>query len=195
MFDSRKFEEVLVFVQLLVQVDLHVVVVLHVDLHGFFEQSHLPPHFPAGSFGSIGSTGSIGLPSGQGFLYAYSHGTLVYRCVAFPLIKVSVLSSTENCVISAALVVYEKLSLSLPSPYHWYDPAHLPAVSYQAKVPSATMATRSLHLTGSPPSASHTPTSLSAVLSFGFSSLRPQLPMSRRQVKIKNCFINEYLPL
>jgi hypothetical protein len=74
--DSRKFDALLeeVLVQLLVQVDVHVVVVLHVDLHGFFEQSHLPPHFPGGSFGS---TGSIGLPSGHGFLYAYSQGTLV----------------------------------------------------------------------------------------------------------------------
>lgn len=85
------------------QVDVQVVVVVHVvGLHCFLEQSHLPPHFPDGSFGS---TESIGLPSGHGFLYAYSQGTLVYLCLVFPLINSNVLSLTVNWVISAVLVV------------------------------------------------------------------------------------------
>ena len=108
MFNSRKFETPLVelLLHVFVQVDVQVVVVVHVaGLHCFLEQSHLPPHFPDGSFGSAGSIGSIVLPSGHGFLYAYSQGTLVYRCLVFPLINSNVLSLTVNWVISAVLVV------------------------------------------------------------------------------------------
>lgn len=62
--DSRKFDPSLV--EFLLHVFEQVVVVVHVvDLHCFLEQSHLPPHFPGGSFGS---SGSMGLPSGHGFL-------------------------------------------------------------------------------------------------------------------------------
>lgn len=103
--DSRKFETPLIefLLHVFEQVDVQVVVDVHVvDLHCFFEQSHLSPHFPGGSFGS---TGSMGLPSGHGFLYAYSQGTLVYRCLVFPLISSRVPSFTVNWVISAALVV------------------------------------------------------------------------------------------